>query len=71
MTAALQTSTYASSVAHQLSSGRGDVSHAVARPVVDGLDQSVCGVLVSAVAAQDWLAVPAAARCEECSRITG
>ncbi len=74
MTAILQTSTYASAVAHRLSSlssSRGDVVHAVARPVVDGLDQSVCGVLVSAVAARDWLAVPAAGRCQECARITG
>ncbi|MGY5885101.1 hypothetical protein [Modestobacter lacusdianchii] len=47
------------------------VTHAVARPVVDGLDQSVCGVLVSAVADQDWLAFPGTDRCPECTRIAG
>ena len=47
------------------------VAHAVARPVVDGLELSVCGVLVSADAGQDWVASPAAPRCPECSRIAG
>lgn len=48
-----------------------DVAHAVAKPVVDGLEVSVCGLLVSAVAGQDWPAVRTASRCEECSRIAG
>jgi hypothetical protein len=49
----------------------GGVAHAVARPVVDGLDSSVCGLLVRATAAEDWAATPAADRCEECARIAG
>ena len=69
MTAALYaTSTYAASAARLPSDG--DLTHAVARPVVDGLDQSICGVLVSVHAAQDWAAVPSLRRCEECARIT-
>ena len=48
-----------------------EVLHAVARPVVDGLESSVCGMLVTATAADDWLSVRAAARCEECARIAG
>jgi hypothetical protein len=72
MTATLYaTSTYAASVAHHLSADAGDLTHAVTRPVVDGADQSVCGVLVNAVASLDWHAVPAADRCAECARITG
>jgi hypothetical protein len=47
------------------------VAHAVARPVVDGLEFSVCGLLVTATAAEDWLAVRDTARCEECARIAG
>ena len=45
--------------------------HAVAKPVVDGLELSVCGLLVTAVAGQDWPAGRAVPRCEECSRIAG
>ncbi|MCW2580861.1 MAG: hypothetical protein JWP33_1923 [Blastococcus sp.] len=45
--------------------------HAVAKPVVDGLELSVCGLLVSAVAGQDWPAGRAVPRCGECSRIAG
>jgi hypothetical protein len=48
--------------------------HAVATPVVDGLELSVCGLLVTAVAAvagQEWPAGPAVPRCAECSRIAG
>jgi hypothetical protein len=63
---------------HALGVGRGDddqaqdgLAHAVAKPVVDGLDVSVCGLLVTAVAGQDWPAVPTAPRCEECARIAG
>lgn len=48
-----------------------DMVHAVARPVVDGLESSVCGVLVTATAADDWLSVRNAPRCEECARIAG
>lgn len=46
-----------------------DLVHAVAKPVVDGLESSVCGLLVTASAARDWSADPGAARCEECARI--
>ena len=49
----------------------GDVLHAVARPVVDGLDSSVCGQLVTASATMDWVSSGAPARCEECARIAG
>jgi hypothetical protein len=48
-----------------------DVAHAVARPAVDGLESSVCGVLVSAIAELGWDAVPEAQKCEECRRIAG
>ena len=69
MTAALYaTSTYAASAAHL--PGGGDLTHAVARPVVDGLDQSICGVLVTVRAGHDWTAVPGARRCDECARVT-
>ncbi len=63
---------------HALGVGRGDddqapdgLAHAVAKPVVDGLELSVCGLLVTAVAGQDWSTSRAAARCEECVRIAG
>jgi hypothetical protein len=63
---------------HALGVGRGDdartpdgVAHAVPKPVVDGLDASVCGLLVTAVAAQDWPTSRLAPRCEECARIAG
>ena len=70
MTATLYaTSTYAAAAAHLPGAPR--LGHAVARPVVDGLDQSVCGVLVSARAGQDWATLSDAARCEECTRIAG
>jgi hypothetical protein len=48
-----------------------DVAHAVAKPVVDGLEASVCGELVRAAAADDWPSAGHAARCEECARIAG
>lgn len=48
-----------------------DVCHAVAKPLVDGLESSVCGLLVTASAADDWQTLRDAARCEECSRIAG
>ncbi|WP_346621915.1 hypothetical protein [Blastococcus montanus] len=48
-----------------------DVAHAVAKPVVDGLEASLCGQLVRAAAAQDWPTNRDAARCEECARIAG
>ncbi|MGY1855404.1 hypothetical protein [Modestobacter sp. SYSU DS0290] len=62
--------THVASVAHDPRSSSTE-THAVARPVVDGLDQSVCGVLVSAVADQDWLASAGTDRCPECTRIAG
>jgi hypothetical protein len=49
----------------------GTLAHAVARPVVDGLAASVCGVLVTAIADMDWHDVWAASRCAECQRIAG
>ncbi|WP_040337263.1 hypothetical protein [Candidatus Blastococcus massiliensis] len=49
----------------------GEVSHAVAKPVVDGLESSVCGSLVTATAGLDWPTAPDAPRCEECARIAG
>ncbi|MGY2065542.1 hypothetical protein [Blastococcus sp. SYSU DS0619] len=48
-----------------------DVAHAVAKPVVDGLEASLCGQLVRATAAQDWTSDRPAARCEECARLAG
>ena len=48
-----------------------EVAHAVSKPVVDGLEVSVCGLLVTAIAAQDWLAGRTTPRCPECSRIAG
>jgi hypothetical protein len=63
---------------HAVGVGRGDdrrtsdgVAHAVAKPVVDGLDVSACGLLVTAVTAQDWAATRIAPRCAECTRIAG
>ncbi|TYP86742.1 hypothetical protein [Blastococcus xanthinilyticus] len=47
------------------------VAHAVARPVVDGLASSVCGLLVIAAADLDWMSVGSATRCEECARVVG
>ncbi|MFW3168892.1 hypothetical protein [Geodermatophilus sp. CPCC 206100] len=47
-----------------------NVAHAVARPVVDGLAASICGVLVTAIADMEWRAAWAVPRCEECERIT-
>lgn len=49
----------------------GDVAHAVARPVVDGLDSALCGQLVTASAGEDWATSRTSPRCEECSRISG
>jgi hypothetical protein len=46
-------------------------AHAVAKPVVDGLELSLCGLLVTAVADQDWPVGVATPRCEECARIAG
>ena len=55
----------------QRQDGTPDVAHAVARPVVDGLDSSVCGVLVAAAAATDWQDGRELPRCPECARIVG
>ena len=46
-------------------------AHAVARPVVDGLAASICGVLITAVADMDRHDVGAASRCALCQRIAG
>ena len=55
-----------------IGSGRpDDVAHAVAKPVVDGLEASVCGQLVRAAAREDWPSAGHAARCAECARIAG
>lgn len=48
-----------------------DTAHAVARPVVDGLDASLCGRLVTVSAGQDWATAPASDRCAECTRLVG
>jgi hypothetical protein len=76
MTASLYvTGTHVASVEHDpLRNGRDlnrlvNVAHAVARPVVDGLAASICGVLVTAIAEMDWRDVWAVPRCEECARI--
>ncbi len=45
------------------------VAHAVARPVVDGLASSACGLLVTAIADMDWHAVRGVPRCAECERV--
>jgi len=47
------------------------VAPAVARPAVDGLKSSVCGVLVTATAARDWTLAADDSRCDECARIAG
>ena len=49
----------------------GDVGHAVARPVVDGLDSSLCGSLVTVSAADDWATARTPHRCAECTRLAG
>ena len=46
-----------------------DLVHAVAKPVVDGLESSVCGLLVTASAGRDWSVDPGVASCPECARI--
>lgn len=46
-----------------------DVVHAVARPAIDGLEASVCGLLVAATADREWPDGPEASRCAECARI--
>ena len=70
------TGTHVASVEHDpLRDGRDHlrravtVAHAVARPVVDGLDASVCGALVTAIADMDWHDVGTVSRCAECQRI--
>ena len=79
MTACLfVTGTPAASVGHHFQRGDGDLSvvgggvaHAVARPAVDGLESSVCGLLVTAAAAEDWPSGRDVPKCEECARIAG
>jgi hypothetical protein len=77
MTASLYvTGTHVASMErHSLGDGRAmkrldGVAHAVARPVVDGLASSACGVLVTAIAGLDWHAVRGVPRCDECQRVT-
>ena len=78
MTASLYvTGTHVASVAHDpLRDGRDldravQLAHAVARPVVDGLAESACGVLVTAIADLDWQALWSVPRCPECARLVG
>ena len=75
MTASLFVSaTRAIAVGHGVGQDSADqvpVTHAVAKPVVDGLESSVCGLLVTAAAADDWPSIRDAPRCEECARIAG
>jgi hypothetical protein len=47
------------------------LAHAVAKPVVDGLEESVCGVLGTAIADPDWQMAWGVPQCEECQRIAG
>ncbi|WP_116449889.1 hypothetical protein [Blastococcus litoris] len=49
----------------------GATAHAVARPVVDGLDASLCGQLVTVSASEDWATAWSGDRCEECARLAG
>jgi hypothetical protein len=71
------TGTHVASVANDpLREGRDlnrviSLAHAVATPVVDGLAASVCGVLVTAIADQEWQAMWSVPRCQECKRIAG
>jgi hypothetical protein len=71
------TGTHVASVEHHpLQDGRDlrravTLAHAVARPVVDGLAASVCGVLVTAIADVDWHDLGGVPRCAECQRIAG
>ncbi len=70
------TGTHVMSVAHDplvAPSARldGSTTHAVARPAVDGLEVSVCGLLVSAVAGTDWHEAHGVPRCGECARVAG
>ena len=51
--------------------GGARLAHAVARPVVDGLADQACGVLVTAIADLDWQMVWGVPRCEECERLVG
>ncbi|NEK58843.1 hypothetical protein GCU56_13295 [Geodermatophilus sabuli] len=78
MTASLYvTGTHVAWMERHLPVGGGDlprpdgVAHAVAKPVVDGLAASVCGVLVTARTDVDWQATRDAPRCEECQRVVG
>jgi hypothetical protein len=75
MTASLfVTGTPASTGRRDLPSESGSVAvvaHAVAKPAVDGLESSVCGLLVTATAARDWPTAADGVRCEECARIAG
>ncbi len=48
-----------------------DLTHAVARPTVDGLDEAVCGALVTTIPDLDWQLAWGAPRCEECQRVAG
>jgi hypothetical protein len=76
-TSLYMTGTHVASVEHDPLRGGRDLrhavmlAHAVARPVVNGLDASVCGVLVTAIADSDWHDVGAGSRCAECQRIAG
>ncbi len=78
MTASLYvTGTHVASAEHDpLRDGRDlnravQLAHAVARPVVDGLAESACGVLVTAIADLDWQMVWGVPRCVECRRLVG
>jgi hypothetical protein len=51
--------------------GPGSLAHAVARPVVNGLAASVCGMLVTAIADMDWEESRGVPGCQECRRIAG
>ena len=48
-----------------------DLTHAVAKPAIDGLEGSVCGVLVTAIPHLDWQMVWGVPRCPRCQQAVG
>lgn len=76
MTASLYATTVpayaaASAAGRGAPAGEPGLTHAVSRPVIDGLTASECGVLVDVAADRDWRDVAAGARCPECARVAG
>ena len=72
MTASLYATTSLYAVAREAGAvHRSGLSHAVSRPVVDGLAQSECGLLVDVAADRDWRDLVSRVRCAECERVAG